>query len=340
MRVLNAQRIKDYIFENELVETVLSELNCHHIRRKNGFFQAGNPDGDNVTAIIVYENENLTTIDYTRTLIKQNRTTDIFDLIAYFEDLSFPETLRWCCNLFGLDVYEEPEDRPESLQILDMLRSMQTGETQEDNTPLKPIPDEILTYYIPYPNKMFEDDNIPLHIQEEFEIGYDPFSGYITIPIRDELGALVGIKGRYLGSPDEFHSKYRYIEPCNKARCLYGYFQNKDYIKQSNQLFIVESEKGLMQCVGMGWRNVVATSGKQISRTQVELITRTGCSPVFAYDKDVSKEELKYIADMFMDGISVYAIIDKDNILSEKESPSDNTEKWIKLVNNNIYQIK
>jgi hypothetical protein len=42
---------------------------------------------------------------------------------------------------------------------------------------------------------------------------------------------------------------------------------------------------------------------------------------------------------MFMDGISVYAIIDKDDILDEKESPSDNIEKWHKLVQNHIYQI-
>ena len=337
---MNAQRIKDYIFENELIEEVLSSLNCHHIKRKNGFYSAGNPDGDNISAIVVYENENLTTIDYTRTLVKQSRTTDIFDLVAYFEDLNFPETLRWCCNLFGIEIYEEPEDRPESLQILDMLRSMQTGEEEEDNTPLKPIPEEILSYYIPFPNKLFEDDNIPLSIQEEFEVGYDPFSNYLTIPIRDELGALVGIKGRLLGEPDEFHSKYKYIEPCNKGRLLYGYFQNKDYIKQSQQLFVVESEKGTMQLAGMGWRNAVATSGKKITKTQVELITRTGCTPVFAYDQDVTEKELKRIADMFMDGISVYAIIDRDNILSKKESPSDNPDKWVKLIKNHIYQIK
>jgi DNA primase len=43
---------------------------------------------------------------------------------------------------------------------------------------------------------------------------------------------------------------------------------------------------------------------------------------------------------MFIDGISVYAIIDKDGILNEKESPSDNPDKWIKLIKNHIYQIK
>ena len=53
----------------------------------------------------------------------------------------------------------------------------------------------------------------------------------------------------------------------------------------------------------------------------------------------VSEDELKNIASMFMDGIDVYAIIDKDNILDEKESPSDNPKKWRHLIKNNIYKI-
>jgi DNA primase len=43
---------------------------------------------------------------------------------------------------------------------------------------------------------------------------------------------------------------------------------------------------------------------------------------------------------MFMPNIQINAIIDKDNILNEKESPSDNPGKWAQLVKNNIYQIR
>ena len=187
---------------------------------------------------------------------------------------------------------------------------------------------------------MFENDGISLEVQQEFEVGFDPCSGYITIPIRDSLGTLCGCKGRYFGEPDEYHTKYTYIEKCNKGHILYGYWQNRDCIKNSKNLFIVESEKAVQQLVTMGYRNSASTGGKTISKYQVELITRTGCTPIFAYDKDVEEDELKEIASMFMDGISVYAIIDKDNILDEKESPSDNPQKWQHLIKNNIYKIK
>ena len=332
--------LKEFILNNDYTEQILSELGCHHIINKGDYITCGNRDGDNKQAITVYLNDNLTCINYTRQLSKDKRTHDIFDLICFIEDLTFFEALKWTCDLLGLDYYEEPQDRPEGLDVLKMLLEMNKGDGSEDNTPIKPISEEILSYYLPYPNKLFEDDNIPLSIQEEFEVGYDPSTNYISIPIRDMLGSLVGVKGRWFGDSSETDKKYWYLERCNKSKLIYGYYQNRDYINSNTKLFVVESEKAIMQLAGMGYRNAVSTCGKTISQTQVELITRTCRSPVFAFDKDVSEEELRSIADMFMDGISVYAIIDKDEILDEKESPSDNPDKWIKLVKNHIYQIK
>lgn len=332
--------LKEYILNNDYTEQILSELGCHHIVHKGDYITCGNRDGDNKQAITIYLNENLTCINYTRSLSNDKRTHDIFDLICFVEGLTFPEALKWTCDTLGLDYYQEPEDRPESLEILKMILDMNEDSHSEDNSPLKPISEAILCYYFPYGNKMFEDDNIPLSVQKEFGVGYDPSTNYITIPIRDEIGSLVGVKGRWLGDASEVNNKYLYLEKTNKSRLLYGYFQNKDYIKNNTKLFIAESEKAVMQLAGMGYRNVVSTCGKTISKAQIELITRTGCSPVFAFDKDVDEEELKSIADMFMDGISVYAIVDKDDILEEKESPSDDPNKWISLVKNHIYQIK
>ncbi len=332
--------LKSFILNNDHTEQILSELGCHHINHKGEYITCGNKDGDNKQAITVYLNENLTCVNYTRQMSKDKRTHDIFDLVCYVKDISFPESIKWTCDLFGVDYYKNPEELTEGIQLLRMLKGMALGNNSEDNTPLKPISEKILSYYIQHPNLMFKEDNIPLDIQKEFEIGYDPSTNYITIPIRDEIGSLVGIKGRWFGAPDEVNNKYLYIEKCNKSRILYGYFQNKEHIKNSTKLFIVESEKAVMQLAGMGYRNAVATCGKTISKTQIELITRTGRTPIFAYDADVSEDELKDISNMFLGGISVYAIVDKENILAEKESPSDNIEHWEKLVSNHTYKIK
>lgn len=337
---MTAQQIKSHILENELIETILEELGCHHIKKHGDYYTAGNKDGNNPSAIVVYDNEVLTTINYTRQLTKTARATDIFDLVAFCEQCTFPEALKWVCNTLGLDYYNEPEDRPESLQILDLLRSMASGESDEDRIPLKPIDEKILDYYLPYGNEMFYNDGISYEVQKEFMTGYDPHSNRITIPIRSPIGDLCGVKGRWLGEPDEYHPKYIYIEPTVKSKILYGLYENREYIKESNILYCFEAEKSVQQAASYGYRNTVATGGKSVSKTQMELLIRTGARICLALDKDVQEEELKTIASVFPDNIPIYAIIDKDNILQEKESPSDNINNWMHLIQNNIYQIK
>lgn len=336
---MDVQRIKDYIYENELIEDVLTNLNCHHIKKHDGFFTAANPDGDNQSAIVVYENENLVTINYTRQLVKQHRSTDLFDLIAFFEECTFPEALKWVCNTLGLDYYSEPTDRPESLQILELLRRMASDDNYEEEKPLKPISENILSYYLPYGNSMFEDDNISLDVQEEFGIGYDCCSNRVTIPIRDELGSLCGVKGRFFGNSDDYNPKYLYIEKCAKSRILYGYHENQAYIKNSNHVFVVESEKSVLQLATAGIRNCIATGGKTISKHQITMLTRMNVTLVFAFDKDVTMGELQDIANMFMDGIPVYALYDTSNILGEKMSPTDDMDVFYAL-KQNIIQLR
>lgn len=337
---MDIRDLKEEILNRDLLPDILAEIGCHHIQDRGDYYTCGNKDGDNPRSIVVYKNEYIGCTNYTRQITKNGSSADIFDLIAFFEDCSFAEAIKFVCNVAGLDYYGEREDLPESLQILRMLKDMNISDEDEDSSPVHPISEKILNYYLCRPNKMFEKDGIALEVQKDFEVGYDPQSNYITIPIRDSLGTLCGIKGRYFGDPDEHHTKYTYLEKCNKSKILYGHWQNREYIKSSKFVYVVESEKAVQQLATIGVRNVVSTGGKTISKTQIELIVRTGCTPIFAYDKDVQEDELKEIASMFMDGISVYAIIDKDNILNEKESPSDCSKKWFHLVKNNIYKIK
>ena len=100
-----------------------------------------------------------------------------------------------------------------------------------------------------------------------------------------------------------------------------------------------ESEKFTHQLYDMGYFGV-STGGSKVSKRQIEMLTRLAVKIVFCFDKDISEEELQNITGGFMDGIDVYAILDKDNILYEKESPSDDPKKWSYLVKNNIYKIK
>ncbi len=343
---MNIKDLKIKILDDNKTEYILDALGCHHIKvhNSNEYITCGNPDGgDNPQAITLYLNENLTCINYTRSILPstQTRSADIFDLIMWAKDVNFFRAVQWVCSICGLDYYADEEEMPESLQILQFLNQMNkesVGE-EEDNTPLKPIDSKVLDYYLPIGNIMFEKDGISLSTQRFFNIGYDPQTNRLTIPIYSEISHLVGVKGRIFQEElEEGQNKYLYLFKTNKSKILFGLDKNLDNIIKQGKVYVTESEKGVMQLYDMGYYGV-ATGGSKISKYQINMLTRLGVQIIFAYDKDIDEDELKNIAEQFVEGVPVYAILDRDNILNEKESPSDDVSKWLHLIQNNIYKI-
>ena len=313
-----------------MIATVLEELQCHHIQRKNGYFTCGNPDGDNPSAMTDYENENLTVVDYTRQLTTKS-SSDLITLVEYFTQQPFFNSVKWICSVIGLDYYSSPEENlPESLRVTKLILGMSMGEDEEEEEiKVHPIPEKILTYYRPWLSKMLYEDGISYEAQIEFEIGYDDETNRITFPIRNELSDLVGVKGRLFSKQlGEHDSKYMYIEPCPRFKILYGLFKTFPYIKRSGMVYVFESEKAVMQCWSAGIYNTVATGGKKVSRNQIEMLTRL-CVPIcFCFDQDVKKEELTELSEKFIDDTQIWVMYDSNGILEEKESPSDNMDKF------------
>lgn len=350
---MDIRELKEEILQREIISDILSEIGCHHIADRGEYFSCGNRDGDNPRAIVIYKNEYISCTNYTRQITKNGRSADIFDLIAYTEDCSFAEAMKFVCNLAGLDYYGESQELPESLQIIKLLKSMSIGEGEEDDSPVKPISEKVLDYYIGAGNVLFLDDGISLETQDEWEIKFDSQTNSICIPIRDELGSLIAVKARrfkYTSStpleqrrfPDELgedESKYFFLEPGAKSQVLYGLYKNAKAIQQQGVVYVGESEKFTLQLYEMGYYGV-STGGSKVSKRQIEMLTRLGVKICFCFDKDISEEELRNIVEGFMGGIPIYAMIDRDNILDKKESPSDNPQKWQYLVKNNIYKIK
>ena len=337
---MDIRDLKEEIINRELISDILAEIGCHHIRDKGDYIQAGNKDGDNPNSIVIYKNEYISCINYTRQITKNGRTADIFDLVAYAEDCSFAEAMKFVCEVAGLDYYgDSKEDLPESLQILRLLKEMSIGDDEEGNSIVKPISEKILSYYLPYGSKMWEDSNVSLETQRFFELSFDPYTNSVAIPIRDELGTLVAVKARRLEyDPSIGESKYFFLEPGPKSLILYGLYQNLKFIQGQGIVYVGESEKFVHQLYEMGYYGV-STGGSKVSKRQVEMLTRLGVKIVFCFDKDISEKDLQNIAKQFMNGVDIYAILDKDDILDTKESPSDNTRKWMKLLESHVYKL-
>ena len=341
---MDVQELKNYIYENKYVEQILDSIGCHHIKYhpSNEYWSCANADGDNNGAIVIYDNEFLMCMNYTRQMVKGNRNTDLIDLVCYTKHLTFPQGLKFICEEIGISYYHDfEEDIPESFRILQMIADMNTNITEEKEKPLTPINEHILSYYKPYVNDIFHEDNIDYKTQREFEIGFDEETNRYTIPIRSEIGDLVGVKGRYFyREVPENENKYIYLEPCSKSKILYGLHKTIEYIKNKGIVYVFESEKAVMQLWSYGYKNAVSTGGKTISRHQVELLVRLGVKIVFCFDKDVEKSEYENIALMFPDNIPLFYMFDEDDLLDGHESPSDDSNKWKKLKENNVYKLR
>ena len=341
---MDIEILKEHILENNFIPTILEELGCHHIRKKDGYFQCANPDGDNTTAVCVYENTSLTTINYTRDISNgKNIHTDLISLVEFYKNETFPYAVKWICDVLDIDYYSNlDEDLPKSLQLTKMLVEMQSVDTEsETEKPLKPISEKILSYFKPYVNDMFNEDGVSYETQAEFEIGYDEFTNRITIPIRDDLGNLVGVKARYFyRQVPEDEQKFMYIEKCARSQILYGLYKTINFIKRAQRVFVTEAEKGVQQLYDKGYFEAVATGGSKISKSQIDKLTRLCVPIIFVFDKDITKEELDDIASRFIDGTEVYALIDTIGILNEKESPTDNISKFEQLLDKCMYRLK
>lgn len=339
---LDTLELKERIINDDKIIDILESLGMHHINPNNDkYISCGMPDGDNPKSTIVYK-DNLFVDAYTRNIEDSYGNSDIISLVSFIKETYFSESLKWICDICGYDYYGKVEKKS---RLATWLRDMSKVSTEEDDDEkLEPIKEELLKYYNRYVTDFFKNDGISYRTQNEFELGYDLMNHMITIPIRDELNFLVGIKGRlYKKNVKQGESKYFYIQSCAKSKILFGLNKTKPYIKRKNEVIVVESEKAVMQLWDMGIKNSVAISGHKLSKTQVQKLTYLNVPIVLAFDQGAElgkdgKIDKKYYQNefnKFLENQELYCMYDKSkNILNDKESPSDNPEKWAVLYEN------
>lgn len=164
---------------------------------------------------------------------------------------------------------------------------------REDAPP--PIYDEsILDEYLKFPNERFQRDRISLETQMDFGIGYDPETDRITIPIRDQHGSLMGVKGRRNYETDNKEDpKYLYLVPCQMSKTLFGYSNNYSEM-YGKTVMIFESEKSVLQCASYGYHNAVALGNNSLSEYQAKMILSLNPKRViFMLDNNLPLENTK-----------------------------------------------
>ena len=349
---MEIKELKRYIYENNKIDYILENIQMHHIKYHNNsvkpYYSCGMPDGDNPSSTIIYNNEKLKTIANTRDIKDSFGRSDIISLVVFIKKLYITDAIKFICDILGLDYYKS--FRIEETEFMKMIRFYEnlmneTDEYKDEILNLEPIPSDVLSYYYPVCNSFFKEDGISFETQKEFEIGLDLSSNRITIPIRDDIENgkyLVGVKGRLFKKEiNEDEQKYLYLEKCAKSKILFGLNKTKEYILENKSVIVVESEKAVMQLWTNGIYNSVAIGGHQISNVQKTKLVNLGVPIVIAFDKDVEEEDLFNELHKFDDAfVDIFYLYDYDNILNEKQSPTDDFEKFNKLYEKKYIYIK
>lgn len=206
-----------------------------------------------------------------------------------------------------------------------------------------PILDESLfDNYTIAPIPEWEQEGISPETIREFDIRVDDDANRIVYAVRNENGELINVKGRtrYSGFKEMRIPKYMNYYKLGDLDFFQSLDKAREYIKEADEIIIVESIKSVMKCWDWGIRNVVSAETHALTDSQIRLILKLRCNKVvFAFDKDVdyfAKKEkvLRGQMDKIKRLVNLYYIYDTDNLLGEKDSPADKgVEVWQYLYN-------
>lgn len=283
------QELKKQLLENpENICTLLEEFDFAHITlKRNEIRFARNSDGGHNIRIRLND-EYLNVTDYVNSI-----HTDIISYIIKEKHTDFRSVLSAIKRILNLS----DDWRPQSRHLI--FGGVYEHIIHMADSPPKTYDESILDEYLKVPNERFQRDNISLEAQMKFGIGYDVGTDRITIPIRDQHGSLMGIKGRRNYETDnEEDPKYLYLVPCQMSKTLFGYSTNYSSM-YGGTVMVFESEKSVLQCASYGHHNAVALGSNSLSEYQAKMILSLNPQKViFMLDSDLPLKNTKRNIDM------------------------------------------
>lgn len=328
--------LKQYIFDNEKVEFVLGKIGCHHIQYHplKEYYSCANWNGNNNGAINVFNNKYLNVRNYTRESEFGNNS-DIITLVQYNKQLSFISAVKYLHKILDLDYkWQKPIKKEKKFDPLEIFRKVESCH-KTNVADIHVLDEDLLDDYIPMLYIGWLREGIMPWSAKKFGLAYSYKRKRVIIPHRYWLtGELVGYNART--TVDNYEelgiSKYWITPSYQKSLNLYGLYEHRIEIEKAGYITIFEGEKStlkrdsLLDCTG------VSISGKTLSEEQIRIINGLKIHEVvLAFDKDVPIEEVRFCCEKLWKTKKVSYIYDKWNLLQDKQSPAD--------VSNKIYQF-
>ena len=264
---------------------------------------------------------------------------DIFGLVGRVMDLDFFNSFKYICMKFGIS-YQGVTSHSDKIDTSFFEKFKRIKEVISIKTLSKKILD---TYYDLY-HSIWVKDGISVRSMKKFGIKYSILSNQIIIPHHDIDGNLIGVRARNLNEElVDDGKKYMPVYYKNEVlkhptgAALYGLNLTRKDIERYKTIILFESEKSVLQLDTMlpDMSIGVCISGSSLTYHQLDILKKLDIEEVVvALDKEfteIGSQEEKFYAEkvknVFLDKLTPYyrvsVIWDTDNLLGEKESPTD-----------------
>ena len=174
---------------------------------------------------------------------------------------------------------------------------------------------------------------------EKEDYVFDRFAGRIIFPIHGISGNVIGFGGRTLRS-DKNTAKYLNSPESDiyhKSRILYGLFQAKKSIVNSNRCFLVEGYTDVIALHQAGIENVVSSSGTALTAEQIRLIKRFTENITILYDGDEAglKASFRGIDMILEEGLNVKVLLFPEGEDPDSFSQERSSSEFIEFIDSN-----
>ena len=294
------------------------------------------------------------------------RIGSILDLVKKVKEFdNVYDASEWICKQLGMSIFKEGSfgnndiDAPriDDWKYIDFLKRKQKTESRSNEFEI--LDDRILNMFQRFHPLSWISEGITHDVMDAYGIGYCAWQERITIPHRDQDGNLIGIRGRSFSDDAMMFAKYSPLLTGNMTgkvcyshdlgKNLYGLHLNKECIKRTRKIMLVEAEKSVLQMAsffGLENNYALGLCGSNLTKRQIELILELKpLEVIVGLDKqwqelgdDECKQWERKILEKFVKPLSPYCktsvLWDTDNLLNYKDSPCDlGKDVFLKLFN-------
>jgi DNA primase len=170
---------------------------------------------------------------------------------------------------------------------------------------------------------------------------YDRFRGRLMIPIEDVNGHVIAFGGRVMGVGEPKYMNSPESAVYTKGNNFYGLSRTREAIRQAGFALLVEGYFDLIALWGAGIRNVVATLGTALTRSQVDLLRRYAPRVAVVFDPDeAGRKALARSLELFLAGnVHAKAVILPDGHDPDEFVRTHGLEKMEELVTHAVPMV-